>query len=133
MKVRGLFFCLLATAGCAAARPDVRHSGAAWLPGSWLMMASRQDRDLTACSSGLPISYGRNGTYSLLEERGRWSLNGNILVETATEAHEDVVDPAEVAVGKPFRSRIRWLDRDSFIKIFQDDRQFVFRRCPDPR
>jgi hypothetical protein len=101
------------------------------LHGTWLAVEGRSDRDLTACSSGLPISYALDGTYSLFEESGRWRLHGATLTETSTEAHEDVIDPAEVEIGKPFRSTIRWLTRDSFIKTYSDGRQEIYRRCTD--
>ncbi len=131
MKSLGAFILLVASAGCAVPRPTEGLSSA-WLAGTWLM-TSNGERDLTACASGLPIHYGADGAYTIFEESGRWRLDGAMLTETATEAHEDIVDPAEVAIGKPFESRIRRLNRDSFIKTYSDGRQEVFRRCPSAR
>jgi hypothetical protein len=83
-----------------------------------------------SCASGLPISYDLRGTYSLFDESGTWRLEGDRLSETATEAHEDVIEPTEVQIGVTFVSRIQRRGRDMFRKTFADGRTETFRRCP---
>ena len=129
--MRGLVIhaALLLVAGCATAADREPSTGNKWLEGTWLMTGPDLEFP-AACASGLPITYDRRGTYSLFDESGTWELEGNRLSETATEAHEDVIEPTEVQIGVTFVSRIQRRGRDMFRKTFADGRTETFRRCP---
>lgn len=101
------------------------------LVGTWLPLENGIIHPL-ACASGLPIAYQADGRYLLFEEEGRWSLTGTRLTEIATAATE-AGDPAEVALGQPFVSTLRFLGPDRFRKRLADGSQVEFRRCPSPR
>ncbi len=130
MKLFAPVLIVLMTAGCATGRTGPPEPDGAWLTGTWLMMSSKDDRDLTACASGLPISYASDGTYALFEEGGVWRLAGDRLTETATSV-TDAGDPNEVQIGRPFVSRIRWINKDEFVKTTARGKM-IFRRCPPP-
>lgn len=121
----------LALAACTTTRPampagpDLRP----WLAGTWLLLEEDGDRSLVACNSGLPIAYAPDGTYSLFEESGRWSLSGDRLTETATEA-SDGTDPADVAIGRPFVSRIERVGPNEMRKTLHDGTVMTLLRCP---
>jgi hypothetical protein len=123
--------CMAAALLGACATTGSSQPRAEWLVGTWLMLAPDLEFP-TACASGLPISYQRDGTYRLFEEHGTWRLEGDRLTETATGATEDVIDPAEVQIGVPFVSRIDWQGRDTFRKTYADGSVETFRRCPPP-
>lgn len=116
---------VLLLSACATV-PD---PGAGQLAGTWVMMADDLEFPL-ACASGLPITYAPDGTYGLLEERGTWRLEGDRLIETATEATPDATEGAAIEIGVPYRSTLRWIDRDAFRKTFADGSVETFRRCP---
>jgi hypothetical protein len=101
-----------------------------WLTGMWLMIEDRSEHPV-GCSSGLPISYSRDGRYSLFEESGTWRLAGDRLTETATEVH-DGADPAEVALDRPQASRIERLGPNAMRKSFASGLRAIFLRCPSP-
>lgn len=101
-----------------------------WLDGVWLVML-KGERDLAACASGLPIAYSADGTYNMWEESGVWRLEGNRLIETATEAH-DTVDPSEVALGRRFVNRIERISENEMRKTLEDGTRMILRRCPPP-
>jgi hypothetical protein len=97
--------------------------------GGWLVVEGR-DRDVFACNSGLPISYSADGRYTMWEESGAWSLAGDRLTEMATEAHEHV-DPAEVALGRRFVSRVERRGDNEMRKTLADGSRMILVRCPD--
>lgn len=101
-----------------------------WLVGTWLMLAADIEHPL-ACASGLPIRYDRDGTYALFEELGTWRLEGDRLIETATEMTE-AGDPDITGIGVPYRSRIDRRSRNEFRKTYADGAVETFRRCPEP-
>ena len=126
--------CLGATlllAGCAT-NLTTKAAGAPttadWLAGTWLMVEDRSEHPV-GCSSGLPISYSRDGSYTLFEESGTWRLEGQRLIETATEVH-DGTDPAEVALGRPQISRVERLGPNAMRKSFANGFRALFLRCP---
>lgn len=133
------FLCLapaLLLAACATTQPPAAKQSPAgptaeWLAGTWLMIGDPAEHP-SGCNSGLPIIYSRDGRYTLFEESGTWRLQGERLTETATEVH-DHADPSEVALGRPFTSRIERTGRDSLRKTFADGSKAVFLRCPKPR
>jgi hypothetical protein len=100
-----------------------------WMIGAWLAVEGK-DRDVFACNSGLPISYSADGRYTMWEESGDWSLQGDRLTEMATEAHEHV-DPAEVAVGRRFVSRIDRIGDNEMRKTLATGGRMTLLRCPD--
>ena len=99
-----------------------------WLVGTWLQMEGEVAFP-DSCASGLPITYQADGTYELFEEDGRWRLRGDKLEEVATGL-TDAADPAEVKLGVRFTSTIRKINRDRFIKRFDNGLEIEFRRCP---
>jgi hypothetical protein len=121
----------LLLAGCATV--DRPLPTPQWLKGAWLVMLKGEgERDLFACNSGLPIAYSADGTYTMWEESGVWSIEGDRLIETATEAHEHV-DPAEVALDRRFVNRIERLGADKMRKTLEDGSRMILRRCPPPQ
>lgn len=118
----------LLIAGCATTPRPSNPRPASWIIGTWLGIESEADRDLAACQSGLPIGYRADGTYVLFEETGTWRLDGNRLTEVVTEIEEGA-DSSEVEVKKPYVSRVRQIDADSFVKTFADGSTMLFLRC----
>ena len=110
--------------------PDAPQPAAA-LIGTWLPLENGIVHPL-ACDSGLPIIYQADGRYLLFEEEGRWSLTGSRLTETAIAATE-AGDPAEIALGQPLVSTLRFLDPNRFRKRLADGSQIELRRCPSSR
>lgn len=108
-----------------AAAPPSRD----WLVGTWILIEREADRDLDLCDSGLPITYRADGTYSLFEETGVWRLRGRRLTETATAATA-AGDPADVEIGRPYRSRIARVGPDEMRKRFADGARMTLLRCP---
>jgi hypothetical protein len=102
------------------------ESGAGKLAGRWLGL-HRRVRFPLGCDSGEPISYAEDGTYVSEGVIGTWRLQGDRLIETATE----IAEPGEPgALGRPYVSRIAWKGSDRFVKTFADGRSMTFRRCP---
>lgn len=120
---------LLLLHGYAGTRPQ--PPSADWLIGGWLEMSGGSKYPL-ACESDLPIEYGTDGNYALLEEIGTWRLDNDVLTEIATEATE-AADPAEVAIGRTYVSTIEKLSDDRFLKRLPDGQVLEFRRCPEIR
>lgn len=122
----------LSLAGCATISDrevGVGRPNSSWLVGSWLLLEPGEERDLSRCASGLPITYLRDGSYSLFEEVGTWHLHGDRLTETAMAATE-AGNPAEVAIGQPFTSRIRRIGPGEMEKTFAGGERLTLLRCP---
>ena len=118
--------------GACATLPQDAASGptADWLAGTWLVIENDAERDLVACASGLPIAYRVGGTYSMWEEEGTWRLEGGRLTEIATQVN-DGTDPAEVAIGRPFVSRIERVGPNEMRKYPAASNAMTLLRCPD--
>lgn len=122
----------LLLAGCATTPVPPSARSSSWIVGTWLGVETDADRDLVACDSGLPIGYRADGTYVLFEERGTWRLDGDRLTEVVKEIHE-TADSSEAEIDRPYVSRVRRVDGNSFVKTFADGGRMLFLRCPAPR
>jgi hypothetical protein len=113
--------------GCAtpAARPAPTPQ---WLAGTWLEQ-DPGERSLLACASGLPVAYNSDGTFGTWEWNGVWRLEGDRLIETATVDNE-MIEPEEVPLGKPFVSRIVRVGDNEMRRIRADGKRAAFLRCP---
>jgi hypothetical protein len=124
MRAAFAFAAALLASGCATMRPGAEQPSAAWLVGTWVLLAPDLEFPL-ACSSGLPIAYQADGTYRMFEEAGTWRLEGDRLHETPTEAE----DPRETRIGETHRNRIVRRGPDEMVKYFADGGSETLRRC----
>lgn len=128
MRAAVALLILVGLTSCASS-PHPSASNRQWLVGTWLML-DRPGMDVSNCNSGLPIRYLAEGTYELWQEQGVWELRDSTLSSTATAAGE-LIDPAEVALGRTSISRIDFSRRDAFTKTFADGSRYQFIRCPE--
>ena len=117
---------LLLLAGCDAV--GIQRARQAELLGEW-DWDDAQSKYPQACGSPTTIRYLSQGKYIYLTEVGTWSLQGQVLTETATDfAKENDMEPPEL--GRPYVSTLHWLGPDSFAKRYADGDTRTFRRCP---
>jgi len=111
----------LLLAACATTPRQVPAADS-WLVGTWLLPDESTPFPL-GCESDQPIHYQADGRFAVYEERGTWSLDGDSLTETVTEAGE----PGDV--GRRTVTRVVPTGPDAFVKHWPDGEPATFRRC----
>lgn len=97
---------------------------AIWLVGGWIV-AEDSSRDRSACEGDSGVIYRADGTFEMLEQSGRWTLDGHTLTTRITES-----DDGAAKVGSSETARIEPVGSDEAHLRYADGEEAVLLRCP---
>jgi hypothetical protein len=113
-------------------KPDARPVPAtsAWLVGTWLHSADKDDLERVACKSGTTFTYRAGGKTDFFEGKGRWQLRRDRLTETVTEIDGTFAEPALVAqIGTSDDSHLIRIGPHEGVRVLTDGTRDRMLRC----
>jgi hypothetical protein len=119
----GIFLTLLQ----ACSIPTEKSVDPPTIIGAWLPL---KDWSVDLCETSAPARYYRDGNFRDSTDIGRWQISGSILTETITGSSPEQMYWSPEDIGKPFVSKIEWVDQSIFLKHYASGEVVAWRRCP---